>query len=56
MQQEPKNGPGERVSCAFPVHGRIRPEEIMRRKMMQKMAARRERRAALDAAQTRRAI
>lgn len=45
MQQEPKNGPGVRVSCSLPVHGRVRPEEVMRRKLMQKMIARRERRA-----------
>ncbi len=46
MQQEPKIGLGERMPCAFPVQGRLRPEELMRRKMMQKMTARRERRLA----------
>jgi hypothetical protein len=47
MQQEPKIGLGERASFAFPAHGRLRPEEILRRKIMQKMIARRERRLAL---------
>jgi len=46
MQREPKIGLGERTPCAFPVHGRLRPEEILRRKMMLKMIARRERRLA----------
>ncbi len=46
MQQEPKTGPGVRVSCTLSAHARIRPEEVMRRKLMQKMIARRERRAA----------
>ena len=46
MRQEPKNGLGVRMLCAVPVQGRVRPEEILRRKLMQKMMARRERRAA----------
>jgi len=46
MQQEPKIGPSERTTFAFPAHGRLRPEEILRRKMMLKMMARRERRLA----------
>ncbi len=46
MRQEPKMGPGERMLCAVPAQGRIRPEEILRRKLMLKMMARRERRAA----------
>jgi hypothetical protein len=56
MQQEPKNGLGVRMPCALPVHGRIRPEEVLRRKLMQKMMARRERRAALAATVARRAL
>jgi hypothetical protein len=54
MYQDPKNGPGISMTCTFPEQGRIRPEELMRRKLMQKMIARRERRAA-GTAQTRRA-
>jgi hypothetical protein len=46
MRQEPKMGPGVRIVCAVPSQGRVRPEEILRRKLMQKMMARRERRAA----------
>lgn len=46
MQREPKIGLGERAPVAFPVQGRLRPEEILRRKMMLKMIARRERRLA----------
>jgi hypothetical protein len=46
MRQEPKNGLGVRMLCAVPVQGRVRPEEILRRKLMQKMMARRERRVA----------
>jgi len=46
MQREPKLGPSGHVPCTFPPDGRIRPEEILRRKMMQKMIARRERRFA----------
>ncbi|HUK59565.1 MAG TPA: hypothetical protein VLV50_10085 [Stellaceae bacterium] len=46
MRQEPKSGPDVRTFCAMPVQGRLRPEEILRRKLMQKMMARRERRAA----------
>jgi hypothetical protein len=50
MQQEPKNGLGERVGFAAPVHGRMRPEEILRRKLMQKMMARRAGRMSLATA------
>jgi hypothetical protein len=39
-------GLSDRTPFAFPVQGRLRPEEILRRKMMQKMIARRERRLA----------
>jgi hypothetical protein len=34
------------ITCTFPEQGRVRPEELARRKLMQKMIARRERRAA----------
>lgn len=47
MQQEPNNGLSERVDCMIPVHGRLRPEELLRRKLMQKMMARRVRRDAM---------
>ncbi len=46
MQREIKLGPSGRVPCTYPADGRVRPEEILRRKMMQKMIARRERRLA----------
>jgi hypothetical protein len=46
MQQEPKMGLDVRMPCTLPVAGRVRPEDVMRRKLMQKMVARRERRAA----------
>jgi hypothetical protein len=46
MQREPRLGPTGEVSCAFPPTGRVRPEELLRRKMMQKMIARRARRLA----------
>jgi hypothetical protein len=49
MEREPKIGLGERTPWVFPVQGRLRPEEVIRRKMMQKMMARRERRLASDA-------
>jgi hypothetical protein len=49
MRQEPKNGLDVRNVCAFPVQGRVRPEEILRRKLMQKMIARRERRMVTSA-------
>jgi len=55
MQQEPKNGLSERVGFVAALHGRVRPEELLRRKLMQKMMARRERRASL-AAPPRRAV
>lgn len=54
MHQDPKSGPGMSIGCTFPEQGRIRPEEVARRKLMQKMIARRERRAA-GSASTRRA-
>ena len=50
MQQAPKNGLGERVPFAFSAQGRIRPEEMLRRKIMLKMIARREGRLAHAAA------
>lgn len=56
MQREPKGGLGDRLPYAFPVHGRVRPEELLRRKIMQKMQARRQRRLAGDAVLGRRAI
>jgi len=46
MQPEPKIGLNERTWHALPVAGRLRPEEILRRKLMQKMIARRARRLA----------
>ncbi len=54
MQLEPKAGPKERI-CLIAAGGRVRPEEMMRRKLMQKLIARRERRLALAAA-VRRAV
>jgi hypothetical protein len=54
MKQEPKMGLAQ--PCSVPVAGRIRPEELMRRKLMQKMMARRERRAAQTAGLVRRAV
>ena len=56
MQPEGKNGPIERVPCLIPVHGRVKPEELMRRKLMQKMMARRERRLAAGPLTARRAV
>lgn len=56
MQEEPKNGLGVRMPCMLPAHGRVRPEELLRRKLMQKMTARRERRVALAATVARRAF
>jgi hypothetical protein len=56
MQQEPKQGLEMRAHVALPVQGRIRPEEVLRRKLMQKMMARRERRVAGIVAPTRRAV
>jgi len=55
MRQEPKNGLDVRMICAAPGQVRIRPEEILRRKLMQKMVARRERRALAASASVRRA-
>lgn len=54
MQPEPKAGPKGRI-CLIAADIRVRPEELMRRKLMQKLMARRERRLAL-AATVRRAI
>lgn len=56
MRQEPKNGLGVRILCATPEQVRVRPEEILRRKLMQKMMARRERRALAAATPIRRAV
>jgi hypothetical protein len=56
MQQEPKNGLDVRIPFAFPVQGRVRPEEILRRKLMQKMMARRERRVLAATTTVRRAV
>jgi len=56
MREEPNNGLDVRMLCAMPVQGRVRPEEILRRKLMQKMMARRERRAAATAKSVRRAV
>lgn len=56
MLPEGKNGPTERVPCLIPAHGRVKPEEVMRRKLMQKMAARRERRLASAGTAVRRAV
>ena len=56
MQQEPKTGLGVRIPCATPLAGRVRPEDLVRRKLMQKMTARRERRMAQSAGIVRRAI
>ncbi|HXQ52780.1 MAG TPA: hypothetical protein VN802_16925 [Stellaceae bacterium] len=55
MQQEPKIGLDMRVHVALPVQGRLRPEEVLRRKLIQKMMARRERRVAAALLPTRRA-
>jgi hypothetical protein len=54
MHQDPKSGPGMSISCTVAEQGRVRPEDVMRRKLIQKMIARRERRAA-GTASTRRA-
>jgi hypothetical protein len=54
MQPESKSGPKERI-CLMAAGSRVRPEELMRRKLMQKLIARRERRLALAAA-VRRAV
>lgn len=56
MQPEPKSGAIERMPCLIPAHGRMRPEELLRRKLMQKMMARRERRLAVTSATVRRAV
>jgi hypothetical protein len=56
MQQEPKPGPGTQMTCSLAAPGRIRPEDVLRRKLMQKMNARRERRAAVTAPTVRRAF
>ena len=46
MHQDPKSGPGLSISSTSAEPGRVRPADVLRRKLMQKMAARRERRAA----------
>jgi hypothetical protein len=56
MQQEPKNGLGVRMVCALPTSSRIRPEEFLRRKLIEKMTARRESRVAHPAPVVRRAV
>jgi len=44
MTREPKEADSERFIMAFPGHGRLRADEMLRRKLIQKMVARRERR------------
>jgi hypothetical protein len=56
MQEEPKTGLGVRMACSTPSAIRVRPEELLRRKLMQKMTARRERRIAQSAGIVRRAV
>ena len=56
MEQDPKMGQSDRMPCSLSVPTRVRPEELMRRKLMQKMMARRERRAAQSAGMVRRAV
>jgi hypothetical protein len=47
MQEKPEKGLVEAAPCAFPVVGRIRPDELLSRKLIRKMIARRERKMAL---------
>ena len=47
MQERPGKGLEGAEPCAFPVVGRMRPDELLRRKLIRKMIARRERRLAL---------
>jgi hypothetical protein len=55
MEQEPKHGLDMRAPVALPVQGRLRPEDVLRRKLIQKMMARRERRITGAAIPARRA-
>lgn len=50
MTRAPKEADGERFSTGFLGNGRLRADEILRRKLIQKMVARRERRLAPAAA------
>jgi hypothetical protein len=54
MDEKPQTGLAPSAICAYPVVGRIRPEEILRRKIIRKMVARRERPAAASAQLVRR--
>jgi hypothetical protein len=56
MRQEPKNGLDVRMPYVLPLQGRVRPEEILRRKLMQKMMARRERHVLAATTTVRRAV
>ena len=56
MQQDPKMGQDQHMPCSLSVPSKVRPEEFLRRKLMQKMVARRERRAAQSAGMVRRAV
>jgi hypothetical protein len=47
MQEQPEKGLEGAAPYAFPVVGRVRPDELLRRKLIRKMVARRERRLAL---------
>ena len=47
MQERPDKGLEGVAPMAFPVAGRVRPDELLRRKLIRKMIARRERRMAL---------
>jgi len=55
MQHEPKLGMDLRMVVSLPVQGRPRPEDVLRRKLMQKMITRRERRLASAMVPARRA-
>jgi hypothetical protein len=46
MTREPKEAEGERFVMAFLGHNRLRADQLLRRKLIQKMVARRERRLA----------
>jgi hypothetical protein len=50
MTRGPKEAEGERFVMAFPGHSRVRADQVLRRKLIQKMVARRERRSALATA------
>jgi len=47
MQERPEKGLEGAIPCAYPVAGRVRPDELLRRKLIRKMIARRERQMAL---------